>query len=319
MREFFENLKQIRESKGISLEDISKRSRLPLKYLQDIEAGRLENLPAGYDRIFLKRYLKEIQEDKEEVWRDFNLFFGSGPLQSNVPYSSDIPEKKSKPPVVKEEQDINQSEIKSPNVTKKLLSRWNLEKFYRFFWIFFTVSILAVVVFFAYQQYLFVKNKTPEIKEISVTEYIREMQQQDSILTSQVNNNTEVKADSGAYFTIELHALHRTWIREICDQHDTSEYILSEGLKRKISARESVKFMMGRADGVKIWVNADSLGVVGKADEVVVSLLLNQKGIVEKRLKKPQPKKTPLLDSSQVIQSSPQSVQNFRFRQGLIE
>jgi cytoskeletal protein RodZ len=319
MKEFFENLKQIRESKGISLEEISRRSRLPLKYLQDIEQGKLENLPAGYDRIFLKRYLKEIQEDKEEVWRDFNLFFGSGPLQSNVPYSSDIPEKKPKLPVVEEEPDVKQSERKSPNAFKKLLSKWNLEKSYRFFWIFFTVLILAVVIFFAYQQYLFVKNKTPEIEEISVTEYIREMQERDSLLTPQANSNPEAKAASGENFTIELRAIHRTWIREIRDQHDTSEYILNQGLKRKISARESVKFMMGRADGVKIWLNADSLGVLGKAEEVVISLLLNQKGIVEKRLKKLQPKKTPLLDSSQVNQLSPQSVQNFRFRSGMNE
>jgi len=319
MKEFFENLKQIRESKGISLEEISQNSRLPLKYLRDIEAGRLENLPAGYDRIFLKRYLKEIHEDKEEVWRDFNLFFGSGPLQANVPYSSDIPEKKPKLSIVEEAPPIPPGEIKSANIIKKLLSRWNLEKFYRFFWIFFTALILGVVVFLAYRQYLFVKNTTPEIKEISVTEYIREMQQQDSLLTPQVNHNTEVKADSGADFTIELHALHRTWIREIRDQLDTSEYILSVGLKRKISARESVKLMMGRADGVKIWVNADSLGVAGKADEVVVSLVLNQNGIVEKRLKKPQLKKTLPFDSSKVSRSSPQSLQNFRFRSGLIE
>jgi hypothetical protein len=59
--------------------------------------------------------------------------------------------------------------------------------------------------------------------------------------------------------------------------------------------------------------------MLGKAEEVVISLLLNQKGIVEKRLKKPQPKKTPPLDSSQVNQLSPQSVQNFRFRSGMNE
>ena len=95
----------------------------------------------------------------------------------------------------------------------------------------------------------------------------------------------------------------------IRDQRDTVEYILSQGSKRKISARESVRLMMGRADGVQIWVNQDSLGVAGRSDEVVVSLVLNQKGIVEKRLKKPEPKKPMVGDSSQVNLSLPQSVQ----------
>lgn len=309
MKEFFDNLKQIRESKGISLEEISKKCRLPLKYLQNIEAGKLENLPAGYDRIFLKRYLKEIKEDKEEVWRDFNLFFGTGPLQPEVPYSSDIPIKKPKPVVLEETADVSKSEDKPPGFLQKLLSKWNLEKFRRFFWIFITVLILGTVGFFAFQQYQFVKNSTPEIREISVSEYISEMQRQDSILTPQVNDTTGVKADSTSDFTVELRSLQRTWIREIRDQQDTVEYILSQGLKRKISARESVKLMMGRADGVQIWVNQDSLGIVGKPDEVVVSLVLNQKGIVEKRLKKPEPKKPTPVDSSQVTLSLPQPVQ----------
>ncbi|OGB65469.1 MAG: hypothetical protein A2Y94_03500 [Caldithrix sp. RBG_13_44_9] len=309
MKEFFDNLKQIRESKGISLEEISKKCRLPLKYLQDIEAGKLENLPAGYDRIFLKRYLKEIKEDKEEVWRDFNLFFGTGPLQPGVPYSSDIPIKKPKPVVLEETADVSKSEVKPPGFLQKLLSKWNLEKFHRFFWIFITVLILGTVGFFAFQQYQFVKNNTPEIREISVSEYISEMQRQDSILTPQVTDTTGIKADSTSDFTVELRSLQRTWIREIRDQQDTVEYILSQGLKRKISARESVKLMMGRADGVQIWVNQDSLGVVGKPDEVVVSLVLNQKGIVEKRLKKPEPKKPTPVDSSQVTLSLPQPVQ----------
>ena len=305
MKEFFDNLKQIRESKGLSLEEISKKCRLPLKYLQDIEAGKLDNLPAGYDRIFLKRYLKEIKEDKEEVWRDFNLFFGTGPLQKEIPYSSDIPEKKTKPVVVEEIADVSKGEVKTPNFLQKLLAKWNLEKFHHLFWIFITVLIVGIVGFFAFQQYQYVKNSTPEIKEISVSEYISEMQKQDSMLTPEANDSTGIAADSTLDFTVELRSVQRTWIREIRDQRDTVEYILSQGSKRKISARESVRLMMGRADGVQIWVNQDSLGVAGRSDEVVISLVLNQKGIVEKRLKKPEPKKPMVGDSSQVTLSLP--------------
>ena len=77
MKEFFENLKETRIKKKIDLEDISRRTRLLLQKLKDIEAGNLHNLAKGYDRIFFKRYLKEIGEDKKEVWDDFNLFFGN--------------------------------------------------------------------------------------------------------------------------------------------------------------------------------------------------------------------------------------------------
>ena len=297
MKEFFENLKQIRQKRNLSLEEISKKSRLSLKYLHDIENGELENLPKGYDRIFFKRYLKEIGEDKDEVWRDFNLFFGTGPLEKDVPYSSDIPPEKEKPEEPPEEEHtIELSE--EPSFLQKLIIQINLDKLHRYFWILITVIVLGAVGYFAYQQYLFVKNIPPEIKEISVSEYIKEMQQQDSLLTPSISQDSEITAANNDEIKVELYSVERTWVREIRDEKDTTEYILIPGLRRKISASETVKLMMGRADGVQVWVNDDSLGVMGKADEVVLSLVLSPAGIVEKRLKKPAEGALPSADSA---------------------
>jgi cytoskeletal protein RodZ len=67
VKEFYENLKKKRKEKGISLEDIHQKSRLSLDYLNAIEAGQIEKLPVGYERIYLKRYAKEVGLDEEEV------------------------------------------------------------------------------------------------------------------------------------------------------------------------------------------------------------------------------------------------------------
>lgn len=285
MKEFFDNLKQVRQTKGLSLEEISRKSRLSLKYLEYIESGQFENLPKGYDRIFFKRYLKEIGEDKDEVWQDFNLFFGSGPLEKDLPYSSDIPPQEEYPVEPEEESAIELSE--EPSLFQKLVIQINLDKLHRYFWILITIIIVGAVGYFAYKQYIFVKNIPPEIKEISVSEYISEMQQQDSLLTPPIAKDSEISGTNNGEVQVELLSLERTWVREIRDQKDTTEYILIPGLKRKISAAENVKLMLGRADGVQIWANGDSLGVMGDASEVVLSLILDHSGIAEKRLKKP--------------------------------
>jgi cytoskeletal protein RodZ len=294
MKEFFENLKQIRESKNISLEEISKKSRLPLKYLKDIENGALENLPKGYDRIFFKRYLKEIDEDKEEIWKDFNLFFGTGTLEKDMPYSSDVKkiEKPENIEMLEEEKGQSSEKKKKPTFIEQLKLQLNLDKLYKYFWIIITAIVLGVIGYFAYQQYLFVKNSPMEVKEVSVSDYISEMQRQDSILTQQLTKNTEIGDESAGSLRVELHSIERTWIREIRDQKDTTDYILIPGLKRKIEASQSVQLMLGRADGVKIWLNNDSLGVMGKSDEVILRLLLTNKGIEEKRVKRVTPKVT---------------------------
>ncbi len=304
MKEFFVNLKQLRENKGITLEEISRKSRLALKYLKEIENGNLQNLPQGYDRIFFKRYLKEIGEDKDEVWRDFNLFFGTGPLQKDVPYSTDIPPSSPVEDTEETETPSEEPEEKTETFLQKLISRLNLDKIQRYFWIVVTLVILSIVGYFAIQQYLFVRNSPPEIREISVSEYINEMQERDSLLTPKIAKDTEVKGTKNGDILVELHSLNRTWVREIRDQNDTTEYILVQGLKRKISANQSVKLMLGRADGVQIWLNGDSLGVMGKANEVVVNLLLTHEGVVEKKLRIPAPRNESLRDSSRSVSRS---------------
>lgn len=302
MKEFFENLKQIRESKNITLVEISQKSRLSLSILENIENGNLEKLPKGYDRIFFKRYLKEIDEDKEEVWRDFNLFFGTGTIQKEVSYSSDITKIKKIEREEKGESDEDKSAEKKQkrsfidNITLNL----NLDKLYKYFWIAITIIVIGTVGYFAYQQYLFVKNSPLEVKEVSVSDYISEMQKQDSVLTQQITSNTEVGRTSSDNFQVELYSIERTWIREIRDQVDTTDYILIPGLRRKIEAAQTVQLMLGRADGVIIWLNEDSLGVMGEANDVVLRLLLTSSGIEEKRMKKVYPRESEPTDTLEV-------------------
>ncbi len=139
MKEFFENLKEARIRKGIRLEDIAERTRLPLKYLQAIEEGRIEELPPGYNRIFFKRYLKEIGEDTEEIWRDFNLFFGA-PEET----TSQAPETQEETPS-HEEPPPEPPTAPPPGNFKGNI---NLDKSNRNFWVCGSVQIIGIVGYF---------------------------------------------------------------------------------------------------------------------------------------------------------------------------
>ena len=296
MKEFFENLKEARIRKGIRLEDIAERTRLPLKYLQAIEEGRIEELPPGYNRIFFKRYLKEIGEDTEEIWRDFNLFFGA-PEET----TSQAPETQEETPS-HEEPPPEPPTAPPPGNFKGNI---NLDKWYRYFWVGVTVLLIGIVGYFAYKQYVFMKNAHFEVKEITVSDFIEELQAQDSLLTPQLSGNTISRSQQAGAVTVELRALQRTWIREIRDTRDTTDYIMPPGLKRKIEAAQSVQLVLGRADGVDIWLNGKDLGVMGGPDEVVVRLVLTPKGITEKRIRKSSRK--PPADTTRAERTSPTS------------
>ncbi len=303
MKEFFENLKNIRLQKKISLDEISVKTRLPLGHLEKIESGKLDELPQGYRRIFFKRYLKEIGEDKAEVWQDFNLFFGKGPLE-DVPPPDSSPQSQAPPAEIGEEETPVNPESDKASFFQEISVRWNLDKMHKYFWVGLAVVVLGFVGFFAYKQYIFVKKSQIQIKEVTLSDFIEEMQKQDSLVTPGIRQTNLSNANQNGIFSVELKAVARTWVREIRDKQDTSDYILPAGLQRKIKAQESVQFMLGRADGVEVWLNGQNLGIMGDADEVVLSLVVNKNGIIEKKLKKTSKNSTSVEDSTSVPQET---------------
>ncbi|GAB4340557.1 MAG: helix-turn-helix domain-containing protein [Calditrichia bacterium] len=299
MKEFFQNFKEIREAKGITLEEIAERSRLPLKFLKAIEDGDLESLPQGYDRIYFRRYLKEIGEDKPDVWQDFQLFFGQGPEEGGPRRFESEPIKARE---VIGEEDARQAgpgeaPEPRPGFFQELSLRLNMDKIYRYFWIAVTLIILGVVGYFSYQQFIFVKDNQVEVREVTVSDYIEEMQARDSLATPTLKKSGMVPGSAGSV-SVTLKAVERTWIREVRDETDTTDYILRPGLTHSVKAANNLQFVFGRADGVMVWANGDSLGLMGGPDQIVIKLVINQNGIVEKRLRKSAKKSPPPADTT---------------------
>ena len=67
-------LRKIRERRGETLEALSKRSRIPIKYLKALEENRHEAFPArSYLRGFLENYCREIDADFDVLWQALSL------------------------------------------------------------------------------------------------------------------------------------------------------------------------------------------------------------------------------------------------------
>lgn len=305
MKEFYQSLKQKREEKGITLETVHRRTYLPLNYLIAIESGNMEKLPPGYERLYLKRYTLSIGLDAEEVLRDYDMLCGRlSPTASGMDKL---------PRVEKEEVP---SEIPSPKYRSAAkrhplqsalrASQLNMGSLYKYFWISLAVLIIATTGFFTYRQYMHQKNNQVTIREIpsaSLSQQLvaaKSFPAQENQIPAPADNEPFAPASSEVQttFTVELKGIDTTWIRQIKDGTDTTEYTLPPGLRHKVEAKEQVKFIVGKADGVEFWLNGDKLGVMGKADEVVTSLIISEKGIIEKKLRKVIKKSATKVDSS---------------------
>ena len=81
-----ERLKAAREKKKLSLEDIADQTRIPLRHLQNLEAGDWSNLPAPtYTIGFAKSYASAVDLDRTEIGEDLRAEMGGQRFESGSP------------------------------------------------------------------------------------------------------------------------------------------------------------------------------------------------------------------------------------------
>lgn len=76
MSEFYTELKELRESQNIDLEEIHSRTKINIEYLLAIENGQFEVLPLPYVRLFMRAYVTEIGGDAEEALHQLDIYQG---------------------------------------------------------------------------------------------------------------------------------------------------------------------------------------------------------------------------------------------------
>jgi len=79
MAQFYKELKELRVSKEISLEDLQAKTKINIRYLEAIESGNFEVLPTPYLRLFIRAYALEIGGDAERALEQLDSFIGIAP------------------------------------------------------------------------------------------------------------------------------------------------------------------------------------------------------------------------------------------------
>ena len=77
MAQFYKELKELRESRGISLEEISERTKINVQYLIAIEEGDFSDIETPYLRLFLRAYAEEIGGDSQRALEQLDSFMGT--------------------------------------------------------------------------------------------------------------------------------------------------------------------------------------------------------------------------------------------------
>tara|TARA_B100000214_G_scaffold367733_1_gene338275 strand:+ start:558 stop:1367 length:810 start_codon:yes stop_codon:yes gene_type:complete len=92
---FYNKYKKFRIENNIDLKDVSKRTKIDLKYLQAIERGKFAEIPPVYVKLFFKAYISEIGVDIDEALLELDSFLNQKNNGKSLKFVPDEGTKKS--------------------------------------------------------------------------------------------------------------------------------------------------------------------------------------------------------------------------------
>ena len=261
-KNLFERLKEIRLSKGILLDEIAKKTRIHLRYLEAFESSELDKVPGIYDKLFFKTYVEYLEcENENEIFEEFRK-------------------------LRKEEEPQHTTTIRKIQSSPLDPGKSQLQKGL-FIGIPLIVVAIIIIVLAINSTGIDSSVVTEDVKELTVQEIVDEMKTEE--LPANVPDSI-VSMEQNVAVNVGLEAIEETWVRIIKDHSDTTEFLLQGNEKLNLQADSVLSFLIGNGAGLSFMINGELAGVLGKRGEVITYLKITPKGIEDKQVKKIQPK-----------------------------
>lgn len=315
-------LKNQRESKKISLREVSKNTRVRENLLRAIEEDQYHLLPAAtYIKGFLFAYAKYLRIDPHDVLLRYERVLKGEPATPPSP-EPQKPKEKIKPPEPRKpkekispaEPPKSKQEIPSTESgkTKEKISPtrpskpkqkvlWNTKQT----WVVGGVIVASLIVFYLFFPY---SSKSPiepgpekpvlekPIPEKPVVEEKPPLAPSPPAaattsippLTPSPPASTTPSVTEKKTFSIQLKAVEETWVSLQVDDQSEKEMTFKAGEGISVQASNRIRIIVGNAGGLDLILDGKPLDKFGKSGEVL-TLLFTSQGVEVKRPEKPKP------------------------------
>ena len=266
-------LKNQRESKKISLREVSKNTRVREHILRAIEEDQLDLLPAAtYVRGFLLAYAKYLRLDPNDILLRYERALKGEPAAPPPPQP--LKPKRKIPPT-------------QPSKPKQKVL-WNTKQM----WVVVGVIVASFIIFYFFSPY---SSKLPiePLPERSVegkpsivpsppaaattrTPEEKPVVEAKKPLTpsSPVTATTSVQEKKA--LSLQLKAAEETWVSLQVDDQPEREMTFKPGEGSSIQASNRIRMKLGNAGGLDLILNGRPLGKFGKSGEVVALVITSQ-------------------------------------------
>ena len=249
MSEFYTELKELRESQNIDLNEIHSRTKINMEYLLALENGQFDVLPLPYARLFLRAYVIEIGGNADEALRQLDIFQGRK-VGKRLP-------KKTEPDELKTPQSTHKTKTPSQSRTPTKV-RQDLIK----------GGLLLIVFLFA----IFIIKKINEERSSAIIENgeIVLAENPDAITNDQLVNNYVDDVSQTVAMAVEpplklkIVTSERIWYRIESDSSAPQAGYLTVGEEKSLSFENEIYVRLNQTAGTTLYINGIKVDELGE-------------------------------------------------------
>lgn len=253
--------KETRVARKISLEEVSKHTKIHINILKMIEADEFKSLGAVYSKSFLKLYAEYLNLDRDALIRRFEaeqkLDEFSGGKKLKIP----------------EEQQIGgivQFPVEWFKKIGALLKNENMK--YVVVIILFFLFIVGVRKFFG--------GMKPS-KQLAVATQTLDQKSSGKEETPEVPKKADTlsKRKTNEKIVLVVRAKQKCWLQVKVDGKIAFQSILTEGAAESWEAKSKIELWLGNAGGVELELNGKLLETIGRPGQTLKNVVVTRDGL----------------------------------------
>lgn len=246
MDSFFQELKQAREAKHLSLSDIADATLINIRHLEQIELGNTSILPQTYIRAFLREYAAVVGLDPTAVMKRYDEQRAPAPeVQARI------------------------QPVTPPPANGSLVSAKNLR------WVFVGVAVAGIAIILWASMG---RETPPPVLETPFQTVMKENEAKlaPAPLPEKPRAQTATPSVPADSLTLRAAATDSVWIRIVIDQNPAREYLFRPRSRGTWKASERFVLTLGNAGAAQFTLNDKSLGALGKSGGVLRDFVISR-------------------------------------------
>lgn len=253
-------LKKLRLEKGVSLEEVHKKTKIHLNVLRAIEEDSLINFSPVYVRGFLKIYCKFLGVDPKDYVPDYK----------EPRYVLSVSETKEKPSSL-----LKTISVRLVSLRDNTRMRIKLVFMLILIFIFLSVGLFNLGKAGFLRQAFLSKKAKSHIKSGSVAAKTEKKTAQPKPQLQKIKSSGPIRLD--------IRAKDDCWIYLKVDGRVVFQNILRKGRTEVWQANDRIEFSLGNAGAVDLEVNGKLISSLGKKGQVVKNILITKEGLIVPR------------------------------------